>query len=333
MKRKLFDKTLNFEINLIGYKEKGECILFFLKADGNIIYSGLVDCFVNEKEYVVSDLLVTEHVSRLDFVCWTHPHDDHTVGLDKIVNDFCDEKTLFWMSPFISKDVKMCSAEARQLYDSLFEILESKKKKRMTIREASDAKILEKFQCYGNSVVNPYIFEIRSFAPDSNLLASLKIKDRFDMGNIYSIGLIINVGHFYIILAGDVENRTIKCIPDFSLDIANQIDYIKIPHHSSLTASGFVDRLNDLDITAPAVATTTVYRIHKLPNKEILKKYAIWGPNVEIYSTGNVENAQLDMNEHGIIKTTFDILARNEIPIKTYLAGNAVSVVMQKKKN
>ena len=36
------------------------------------------------------------------------------------------------------------------------------------------------------------------------------------------------------------------------------------------------------------------------------------------------------MNEHGIIKTTFDILARNEIPIKTYLAGNAVSVVMQK---
>ena len=139
----------------------------------------------------------------------------------------------------------------------------------MTIREASDAKILEKFQCYGNSVVNPYIFEIRSFAPDSNLLASLKIKDRFDMGNIYSIGLIINVGHFYIILAGDVENRTIKCIPDFSLDIANQIDYIKIPHHSSLTASGFVDRLNDLDITAPAVATTTVYRIHKLPNKEI----------------------------------------------------------------
>ena len=99
-----------------------------MKADGNIIYSGLVDCYVNEKENVVSDLLVTEHVSRLDFVCWTHPHDDHTVGLDKIVNDFCDEKTLFWMSPFISKDVKMCSAEARQLYDSLFEILESKKR-------------------------------------------------------------------------------------------------------------------------------------------------------------------------------------------------------------
>lgn len=328
MKRKLFDKTLEFEINLIGYKEKGECILFFLKADCNIIYSGLVDCYASEKENVVSDLLIERHVSRLDFLCWTHPHDDHTVGLDEIVNAFCDEKTLFWMPPFISKDMKKCSKESRQLYDSLFKILESKQRKKMMIREASDAKILEKVQCFGNSVVNPYMFEIRSFAPDSNLLASLKVKERFDMGNIYSVGLIINVGHFYIILAGDVENRTIKYIPDFNLDIENQIDYIKIPHHSSLTASDFVDRLYALDIAAPAVATTTIYQIHKLPNKEILKKYAVWGGNIEIYSTGSIENEKLNTKGHGIIKTTFDVLERNEIPIKTYLVGNAVSLVV-----
>lgn len=39
MRRKLFDKTLDFEINVIGYKNKGESIVFFLKADSKVVYS------------------------------------------------------------------------------------------------------------------------------------------------------------------------------------------------------------------------------------------------------------------------------------------------------
>ena len=94
MRRKLFDKTLDFEINVIGYKNKGESIVFFLKADGKVVYSGLIDCYEEASENVALTLLVNEKVKYFNFVCWTHPHDDHTIGLDKVLIEFCNEKTL-----------------------------------------------------------------------------------------------------------------------------------------------------------------------------------------------------------------------------------------------
>lgn len=89
----------------------------------------------------------------------------------------------------------------------------------MRVREASDSKTLEKLQCSGNASKNSILFEIKSFVPDSDLLDSLKVEERLDQGNIYSIGLILNIGHYKIILAGDVEDETINLVPDFNLDV------------------------------------------------------------------------------------------------------------------
>lgn len=37
---------------------------------------------------------------NFDFVCWTHPHDDHTMGMDRILEQCCSQDTVFWMFPF-----------------------------------------------------------------------------------------------------------------------------------------------------------------------------------------------------------------------------------------
>ena len=326
MKRKLFDKTLSFEINVIGYKDRGESIVFFLKADDKTIYAGLVDCYEDESKNAALALLKDEKVKYFNFVCWTHPHDDHTLGMDKVINDFCNEETLFWIPPFILSDITASSLTAQKVYKTLFKNLKSRKRIKMKIREASDAKILEKFECSGNVSINPYTFEIRSFAPDTTLLGQLKVEERLKMGNMYSIGLIINIGHFHVVLAGDVENRTIKSIPDFNFDIKEQVDYVKIPHHASRTADYLINKFNQLGLASPAAAVTTVYRIHDLPDKEVLKKYIMWGNNVKVYSTGDIENPENDIEKNGIIRTSFDILEQKEIPIETRLLGNAVYV-------
>lgn len=326
MKRKLFDKALDFEINVIGYKNEGESIVFFLKADGKAVYAGLVDCYEDAEENVALTLLKNEKMDSFDFVCWTHPHADHTIGMDRIISEFCDNKTLFWIPPFISKDVEACPSAAQSAYKEIFEALESKKRIKMRIREASDAKILERFECCGNISIHPYIFEIRSFAPDTTLLGELKVQERFNTGNVYSIGLVINIGHFYVVLAGDVENRTIKCIPDFNFNIKERIDYIKIPHHASQGSSYLIDRFNELGIASPALATTTVLRLHNLPDKEVLKRYAAWGKDIAVYATGDIENCENDIEKSGIVRTSFDVLERNEVPIKTMIFGNAVCV-------
>lgn len=321
----LFDRKLEFEINLIGYKHKGESIIFFLRTDGKIVYSGIVDCYEDEAKNEAIELLKKENISYVNFICWTHPHDDHSVGLEKILSDYCNEQTSCWIPPFVSKDIKDCSSTAKNIYKKIFEILESKKRKKMVIREASDSKTLEKFKCIGNCSINPYSFEIKSFAPDTNILQKFKIQERFKMENEYSVGLIINIGHFIIILGGDVENRTINSIPDYNLYV-EELDYLKIPHHSSESAMNLVDRFKHLGISSPSVATTTVYRSNGLPKETVLKKYIRWGNNMEIYSTGDVCDEKNDEDRIGIIRTSFDILENKEIPIETYLIGNAVKV-------
>ena len=61
---------------------------------------------------------------------------------------------------------------------------------------------------------------------------------------------------------------------------------------------------------------------HKLPQEEILDKYFDWGCN-EIYATGNINETKAGIG-YGIIKTTFDILEKNEY-IETELIGDAVA--------
>lgn len=326
MRRILYDKNLDFEINLIGYKNKGESIVFFLKVDGKAVYTGLVDCYEEESENAALRLLEKEGVSVFDFVCWTHPHDDHTLGLDKILQGYCNENTFFWMPPITTTDLENYCQSAQKTYGNIFKIVESRKRNKINIYTVCNYQKLEKLVCSGNCSTNSHIFEIWSFAPDSSSLLKNQIRGNTDMGNLYSIGLIVNIGHFYIVLAGDVEDCTLKSIPELNFDLKDRVDYVKIPHHASKSASFLVDRFNDMGVSAPSVATTTLFRVNKLPDKEVLKKYFLWGKDIEIYSTGNINNPDEDKSGVGIVRTTFDILNKKEIPIETQIDGNAVCV-------
>ena len=84
MRKLLFKDSLKLELNVIGYHDQGESIVFFIKTDGYVVYTGLVDCYKTEEQNAVKAVLEKEQVERIDFVCWTHPHDDHTVGLDEV---------------------------------------------------------------------------------------------------------------------------------------------------------------------------------------------------------------------------------------------------------
>lgn len=95
-----------FEINVIGYRTRGESIVFFLKTDDEVAYAGLVDCYELESVNMAANLLSETGADYLDFVCWTHPHEDHSVGLAEIIRKYCSEKTAFWMAPIISEDLE-----------------------------------------------------------------------------------------------------------------------------------------------------------------------------------------------------------------------------------
>lgn len=318
MRTLFFSNSLEFEVNVIGYPSEGECILFFVKADSKAIYAGLVDCYLSKNGDAIRKILRDEKVDKLDFVCWTHPHDDHTKGLEGIITEYCNASTKFWTTDIIPEDYSLYSDEAKNMYIRLKELHLSKDLTKMKIKYAKNSTNMEHLIISG---LQKYNFEIRSFAPDSTILAEWKVNNRDEVGNTYSIGLIINIGHYNIMLAGDVENQTFKSIEDEDIEFA--LDYIKVPHHGSPSAAFLVDRMMGMNISAPNVAATTLYRKGQIPKREVLAKYRIWGTEI-ICATGNIDDKEKDNNPYGIIRTTFDVLEQKEYPIETRIEGNAV---------
>ena len=317
MRNLLFKDALELEVNIIGYHNQGESIVFFVRTDGYIAYAGLVDCYKTKDINVVKMLLEKEQIKKLDFVCWTHPHDDHTVGMDEIWDEYCTDETCFYCTDIVTADPDLYSEEALEVFGKITDIHKLHKKKKTDITYVTDFKQLERLMCVGNAM--QYEFKICSFAPKSAMLGEREISNKEEQGNIYSVGLYLFLGEYSVMLAGDVENQTLRRIKDD--DMEYPVDYIKIPHHGSVSASFLPDKLKNLEILAPSIATTTLSRRQGLPQKEIIENYFKWGCQ-EIYATGNIENHNSYGCGYGIIKTTFDILEKNEY-IETELFGNA----------
>lgn len=328
MRNIFFEHSLKFEIDVIGYKNKGESIVFFLITDEKVSYAGLVDSYEEDGENEAVKLLLKTGRQYFDFVCWTHPHDDHTIGMDRILEQYCNQDTAFWMFPFYSKNTDGYSQMVRHTYKNLFSIIESPKRKKMKIRTAINANRMERCICSCIAGAGRYNFEVFSFAPSSEILTANMVRGQEERGNLYSVGLLINIGAYCIMLAGDVENRTFQVLPDYDLEFP--IDYIKIPHHGSSSSEILLDRLAGLGIEAPNVAVSTVFRRHHLPEQAVLKKYSSWGKKTELYCSGNPENMG-SAYKSGIIQTTFDVLQKCDFPIETSLYGGAVKVELWKK--
>lgn len=327
MRKIFYRNSLIFEIYIIGYKSQGESIVFFLKADETAVIAGLVDCYELESVNIAVDLLQLAGRKHFDFVCWTHPHEDHSIGMADILENYCDKDTNFWMAPIVNNDIEKYSKASQEIYGRLFEVIESRKRKKMHVRTVSNENILMKCSCQEllGTDNKDYPFYIYSFAPDSELLLKNLVRDVEQIDNLYSIGLIIQIGTYCVMLAGDVENQTINNIPADFLEYP--VNYVKIPHHASQSGADLVNRMAEVSEVIPNVVVTTVFRRYNLPQFEVLKKYYNWNKQMEIYSTGDIFEEQKVGELYGLIKTSFDILEQRQYLIETELFGNAVPVI------
>lgn len=182
------------------------------------------------------------------------------------------------------------------------------------MKSASDYKVLEMFS-FDRGAFGKEEFKIVSIAPNSTILRKNNFNTTFKK-NDYSIGLIMTLGKFTMLLSGDIENRTIENMEYYY--IPEVIDYIKTPHHASDTSDKLLNYIND---NSCEIACTTVYRKGKinLPNKSIIDLYRAKAKN--FYCAGDKSKDLI--SEYGAIIMKCDIL-KKEISIN--LEGNAYPI-------
>ena len=306
--------SLVIETNIIGYKNQGEAILFFIKVDNYIRYSGLIDCFSNNSINVVDDLLEKNNIKKLNFICWTHPDSDHSNGFDIIFKKYVDDNTMVWIPESAIMNDKNCSNGAQKVFSELQESLKSRNPK-YNVYTASDNKDLLYYAKMLKFRKNhkDYTIKIDSYTPNSHLLNKNYMNNNF-IKNDCSILLSVRIGNIIELFTSDVENNTLQSLPQ-GLYFDN-LHIIKIPHHGSNTSDFMLKIFGNCQI-----ACSTVYRIGSvnLPLANILDEYA--KVSEDLYCTGNLDSAK-EHNCYGIVTIETDVI--NEA-YEVRLNGNASS--------
>ena len=88
--------NLYLEVYLLGYPGQGESILFLIKTIEDkdvILYSGVIDSYENNGTNKTIELLECLNIKKLNFLCWTHPDIDHSLGIDTILQRYTNKET------------------------------------------------------------------------------------------------------------------------------------------------------------------------------------------------------------------------------------------------
>lgn len=291
----LFLDKLQLHIYTIGYRNSGECILFFLENDFGICYSGLIDCYQVNGINVAIELLQQYGVNGLDFLCWTHPHVDHTLGLEVILHEFVTEKTKF-VYPLNIKSINRSQIpqDAIPVVGGIIDIIESAAVKKAKVRPVSGTSRIESIS-FGNGRADAgsnFLFQIYSLSPDPNTVEKRDSLNKVVNINDYSVALSLSLGNKVFVFCSDIQDQTIRKIEYYP----SKIDYLKIPHHGSEHSLKIIDWIMEEKV---GIACTTEYKKSKLPRAESIEKYLMYSEN--LYSTHN------GVEEFGYLYTVYNV--------------------------
>ena len=307
-----FEKRLMIETYIIGYKNEGESILFFIRADGGISFAGLVDCFQIDNINKVKDILMENSICKLDFICWTHPDLDHSKGMKEILEEYVSEKTQIWIPEGVDVQDITCSQDVKELFSYLKEC-SVKLDAEFNVYSASDQKDLLYYSsiCFQKGM-DRYPLKIFSYAPNSKIIRKQNYLDKF-IKNDRSIFCVIALGDVRIFLTGDVEDDTIERIPRGIW--GEHIHIMKIPHHGSDTSV----KMLELGWNRCDIACSTVYRKGRsnLPLESVMKQYSENAKS--LFCTGNADR-ETENEQYGIVEVVTDVIKKE---YSTKIEGNA----------
>ena len=288
---------LSISIYLVGYNKLGESIVFVVENDFGIFYCGVIDSFECNDVNNTIKILDQLGVKSLNLLVCTHPHEDHTLGMCKLINNYVTEDTRI-IYPSNVYNVNQEVESIRETTEKITEILNSRKRKKPKLIGVNGYSPIYKCQI-GNQISKSFEFQIIALSPVTEIVEKRIFNGRVNTPNDYSISLLISIGGINFFLGGDIQNTTIDKIEQMYLP--NKIDYVKIPHHASRHSTKLLGWFNRLDKSS--ISCTTEYSSSGLPNMEVIGKYKSFFN--EIYTTNINPEKPVGV---GIIKTVYDVL-------------------------
>lgn len=262
----------------LGYSKQGEGSIFILyTATGKVLYSLAIDCFTEEQWNMTDEILKQWKLNnKLNMFIWTHPHDDHSVGVDDIISEYCSKESIICMANIFGLEAK-CSDVCKKNI-SYIKTLTHRKSVRNKWRinpVAHFPEVLDEVSFNGACEIKSLVVQCIAPFPELGGLEGSKRKPDF---NMMGIGCILKVEtkneNINFLFAGDMEHYTIeRLIEENDESIPTVYNYIKIPHHGSENAENMIEYLELHEGLKSEFASASIFVQHNLPKVKVLDKY------------------------------------------------------------
>ena len=225
----------------------------------------------------------------------THWHDDHILGLSSLLSE-CSTATFSMARPndlkkFLrlikldyTKSKSKISNSSTVEFNKCLDIIETRN---AVLKHASSDKVLysQKFNGFTNQIISlsPSDYTLQQFDAEISTLitefgrSSMKIVSKSP--NAKSVAIFVKLGDHRVILGADLEvsidndKEGWVHILDNNQVIDKGSGLFKIPHHGS--ENGYYSRIwNELLLSKPTSKLTPWNKKNKLPQDDMLKKYA-----------------------------------------------------------
>ena len=276
----------------MGHATQGESALVLLYDGDEVVYSCVVDSFMLKDQTMPKVLLQGLGITHITDLFWTHPHDDHAMGISTLIDEFTPD-CIYVPSELHSLPSSTVSNEVLQKINTINGYDRRVKNHQKVISIGVNNTIHYEVLQVGAKIVP---FEVFTVAPSIGKVRWNVIDNAYNSLNDFSIVLSIVIGDFSILLTGDIQNRMIRYVND---DLCKDIpspNLLKIPHHGSKDSTSIFDLFGG-DIIDMGV--TTAKSSSRLPRQEALDIYsercqhlyridpdssecAVWGISVDI---------------------------------------------------
>lgn len=299
---RFFISDLRALVYVIGYGCYGESTVLLIMNGDDVYYSVVIDSyhyqpfkgspFINK----AVDILRHNHVDHLDVLCWTHPHDDHTKGLTTILKKFCDDETIVLYPMYLednAADIVKLKQVSQHAVEKILEINKSGMVKACPVgvieSKYTNVDEFEIINTFDEEDVRDVRIDV--LTPISHMLTNYVNGRKCDDPNELSITLTLDIDGYGFYFGGDTTNEHIDAS---NRKILGKCRFVKIPHHSSLTANHLPLYLKKERVDAVCTSVFEWGRSHN-PNPKVIKQYQTFFK--DIYST----NKCLRKQQHGII--------------------------------
>ena len=311
--------NLKLDIYVVGYPQQGESVLCVLREEDGILFVSLVDSYTPPSPQTNHVAAILDSLGRppIDMLVWTHPDEDHSLGISVMMNEYDPKHEADVFIPAHLSEI--ASEDAMKEFNNLLAwynptgqgirphtYLNEVSMTNGEIRSLFTISLIER-------ATNSAIHMHASFYLPNSSMAIRKAPDWSSARtNEYSVvhSLCFN-GQQYL-FCGDMTKNNVLFLPERFFSC---VKFIKIPHHGSKEPINLAGKMISMGVKDP-ISATTIYQKGSSdnPDDETVNLYKTFCSNV--FSTGKDSR-----DNYGCIKLTMNSKGDLESHI---LDGNAV---------